>query len=179
VVIDVHGLNAMRAAYADGGAVRNPAARGLPNPSLLNLQLYAQTVAEGMYPDDVLRRDAARHMLAAALAAQRFGPGTAEALGKAYEFKESPLRTAGHWMGLSAPREDYPVDTHNNALGAQLGAQSRSMDDLLSAIQRAVDRGTAGIAEGQVSLRPDPDTRYVKGKARGGLAQVKERSCYG
>jgi hypothetical protein len=82
-------------------------------------------------------------------------------------------------MGLSAPREDYPVDTHNNALGAQLGAQSRSMDDLLGMIQQAVGRGTAGIAEGQVSLRPDPDTRYVKGKARGGLAQVKERSRHG
>ncbi len=169
----------MRVMYAGGGAVRHPAARGLPDPSLLNLQLYAQTVAEGMYPEDVLRRDAARHMLAAALAAQRFGPGAAESLGKLYEFKESPLRTAGYWLGLSSPREDYPVDTHNNALGAQLGAQSRSIDDLLSAIQRAVDRGTADISEGQVSLRPDPDTRYVKGKARGGLAQVKESSCYG
>lgn len=174
------GLGSVRQLYADGGRVKHPAARGLPEPSLTNFTLYADTVSRGMYPDEdqAAQRDAARHMLAAALASRRLSPGTAELLGRLYEFKEAPLRTAGYWLGLSRPRADYPTDTHNNALGAELGGRGLSTDDLLRAIQRAVDAGTLDITPGRPSLRSDTDTRY-DAKARGGLAQAKECSCHG
>lgn len=174
------GLHALLRAYAGGGSVKHPAARGLPEPSLTNFTLYADTVSRGMYPDEDqnTKRDAARHMIASALAARSLSPGAAELLGRLYEFKEAPLRTAGYWLGLSRPRADYPTDTHNNALGAELGGRGLSTDDLLRAIQRAVDAGTLDITPGRPSLRPDTDTRY-DAKARGGLAQAKECSCHG
>jgi hypothetical protein len=161
--------------------VRHAAARGLPEPSLANFTLYADTVSRGMYPDEdqAAQRDAARHMIASALASRRLSPGVAELLGRLYEFKEAPLRTAGHWLGLGRPRADYPTDTHNNALGAELGGRrGLSTDELLRAIQQAVDSGTIELTPGRPSLRPDTDTRY-DAKARGGLAQAKECNCHG
>lgn len=174
------GLGAVRQFYADGGPVKHPAARGLPEPSLTNFTLYADTVSRGMYPDEdqAAQRDAARHMIAAALASRKLSPGVAELLGRMHELKEAPLRTMGHWLGLSRPRADYSTDTHNNALGAELGSRGLSTDELLSAVQRAIGAGTLELTPGRPSLRPDADTRY-DAKARGGLAQAKECSCHG
>jgi hypothetical protein len=162
----------------------------VPRPSWDNFTLYADLVSRRMYPDDDVRRDAARHMLASALAARSFGPGAARALGGAYELKESPLRTLRHWFGLGAPRADYPVDMHNNALGIELQrVEPRRPDaELLRAIERAIAAGAPSIAPGRVALVPDADTQYYapppaaeppQAKRRGGLAQVKECSCHG
>lgn len=171
-------LHALRRMYAEGGEVKHPAARNLPAPALTNFTLYADTVSRNMYPRDrdLVKRDAARHMLASALATQKMSPGIAEFLGKAHEWKEAPLRTTGHWLGLSNPRADYPVDVHNNALGVELGQRTASVDELLAAIERAVKTGTLDIQPGRVSLQADKDARYLR-KARGGLTQVKECCC--
>lgn len=149
--------------YQSGGRVRPGA--GLPDPTLVNLQLYADTVARQMFPREREneQRDAARHMLAAALATQKTTPGVAEFLGKAHEFKEAPLRTAGHWLGLSAPRADYETDIHNNALGVELGRDKRTLQELLDAVETAVRSGTPKRQPGRVSLEPDADTRYAAG----------------
>ncbi len=149
--------------FAEGGRVR--AGEGLPDPSLLNFSLYADTVSREMFPyeSDNAKRDAARHMLASALAAQKTTPGIAEFLGKAHEFKESPFRTAGHWLGLSAPRADYPTDIHNNALGVQLGSNAKSLQELLDSIERETNRGTPKTQKGRASLQPDAETRYAEG----------------
>ena len=79
--------------------------------------------------------------------------------------EEAPLRTAGHWLGVSDPRADYPTDVHNNALGIQLGQDKRSLRDLLDAVEAAVRSGTPTRQPGRVSLEPDADTRYAEGGA--------------
>lgn len=169
--------------YAEGGEVRW--GEGLPTPNLLNLQAYADTVSGEMFPDERrnAERDAARHLIASALAAQKLTPAAANALGKAHEFKESPLRTLGHWLGLSEPRADYYTDVHNNALGAELGGRGLSLRDLLAAVNASVRAGAPTRQPGRVSLEPDADTRYAAPpparKARGGLAQYKECRCNG
>jgi hypothetical protein len=152
--------------FAEGGSVTR-AGEGLPDPTLMNLRLYSETVAQEMFPNerDNAKRDAARHMLASALAGQKTTPGIADFLGKAYEFKEAPFRTAGHWMGLSEPRSDYPTDVHNNALGIQLGKDTRSLQELLDSVEREAKRGTPATQKGRASLKPDTvkATRYAEG----------------
>ena len=149
--------------FDKGGPVR--AGDGLPDPSLINLPLYARTVSEEMFPDerDNPKRDAARHMLAAAIAAQKTSPGIAEFLGKAYEFKEAPLRTTGYFLGLSEPRSDYHTDLHNNAIGVQLGKDNRTLRAMLDAVERETNRGTPKTQPGRASLRPDAVSKYAKG----------------
>ena len=149
--------------YQAGGRVRP--GEGLPEPSLLNFQLYADTVSREMFPGerDNAKRDAARHLIASALAAQKTSPGVAEFLGKAHEFKEAPLRTAGYWLGLTEPRADYHTDTHNNALGVALGRDKRDLREMLDAVEAATRAGTPQRQPGRVSLEPDADTRYAEG----------------
>lgn len=152
--------------YAEGGSVKR-AGEGLPDPTFSNLRVYADTVSQEMFPSerDRIKRDAARHMLASAIAAQKTNPTIAGLLGKAYEFKEAPFRTAGHWMGLSEPRSDYPTDVHNNELGIQLNKDARSLQELLDSVEREVKRGTPETQKGRASLKPDvvKFTRYAEG----------------
>jgi hypothetical protein len=149
--------------FAEGGRVR--AGEGLPDPTFGNLRIYADTVSQEMFPDDQTKRDAARHMIASAIAAQKTTPGIADFLGKAYEFKEAPFRTAGHWMGLGEPRSDYKTDVHNNELGIQLGRDTRSLQELLDSVEREAKRGTPETQKGRASLKPDvvKFTRYAEG----------------
>jgi len=120
-----------------------------------------------MFPNerDNPKRDAARHMIASALAAQKTNPTIAGLLGKAHELKEAPFRTAGHWMGLSEPRADYPTDVHNNDIGIQLGRDTRSLQELLDSVEREAKRGTPETQKGRASLKPDvvKFTRYAEG----------------
>lgn len=159
------GIVGLHAKYERGGRVRP--GEGLPDPSLLNLQLYADTVSREMFPGERQnpQRDAARHMLASALAAQKTTPGIAKFLGKAHEFKEAPLRTAGYMLGLSEPRADYHTDIHNNELGVQLGLDKRGLRELLDSVEDAARRGTTKRQPGRASLEPDADTRYAEGGA--------------
>jgi hypothetical protein len=66
---------------------------------------------------------------------------------------------------LSEPRSDYPTDTHNNALGIQLGTDNRSLRDLIESVQREAERGTPKTQKGRASLQPDEvkSTRYAEG----------------
>ena len=139
--------------FADGGQ-----ARKLPDPSLANATLWAETVSRQMYPspDENVKRDAARHMMAAAIIANRTSPGVAEALGKAHELYGAPFKTMGHWLGLSQPRPDYPTDVHNNALGASMANLAANPEMLKQAIRDAIAKGTTqGIEPGKPALIPD------------------------
>jgi len=136
-------------AYRDGGEARIDRIKRT-SPGVATLYDWSRTVAEDMYPRerDVVKRDAARHMLASAIMANKTNAGIAEGIGKAYELKEAPLRTMGHWLGVSQPRSDYMTDTANNALGATL---SRYAKDPLE-LQRVV---RASIEKGEANLTPD------------------------
>jgi hypothetical protein len=71
--------------FAEGGSVKR-AGEGLPDPTFGNLRIYADTVSQEMFPSerDQTKRDAARHMIASAIAAQKTNPTVADLLGKAY-----------------------------------------------------------------------------------------------
>jgi hypothetical protein len=167
--------------YKDGGEAKR---RKIPDPSLANFSLWAETVSRDMYParDDNVKRDAARHMLASAYLANRTSPGFAEGMGKAYEFKEAPFKTLGHWMGVSAPRSDYSTDTRNNALGASMAELAKNPDALRNAVRASIERGEASLTPDEISSMGYNDTVYdpkkaepVK-KAEGGEAKAPDRA---
>ena len=171
--------------FAEGGEAKkaqddeteSSASRGLRggrSPSILNATLWADAVSRDMYPSEYedTQRDAARHMLASAFMANKTTPGIANALGKFHEFNEAPLRTAGHWLGLSKPRGDYPTDVHNNALGVSMASLARDPAQLERAVRDAISRGTSTqIEKGRVSLVPDD-----AGKTGYAASQERRRS---
>lgn len=116
-------------------------------PAVYNVHNWATRLAEDMYPreEDLVKRDAARHMLASAVMADKVGGSAAEMLGRLHEFKEAPLRTAGHWLGVSNPRPDYPTDTFNNALGVELKGLASNPMELQKAIRGVIDSGRAKL----------------------------------
>jgi hypothetical protein len=150
--------------YSQGGSVLRPG-EGLSEPGLFNLSWYSSQVAKEMFPDREQnpQRDAARHMLASALAAKKTSPRIAEFLGKAYEFKESPALTAGHWLGTSEPRSDYRTDIHNNRLGIDLSRRAKSLRELLDMIEAEARRGTPKREPGRASLEVDVGNDYARG----------------
>lgn len=163
---------------ARGGEPNESAARRLPAPSLTNASLWADTISRDLFPSskDGVKRDAARHMLASAIMADKTSPGIAETLGKLYEFKEAPLRTAGHWMGLSNPRADYPVDVHNNALGVSLSRLTSDPEKLAQTVRDIVLRGAPDIQPGRAALVPDPGGRAMSYGAGDAQAAPVERA---
>jgi hypothetical protein len=154
---------------ARGGETERFASEGLPAPGLMNATIWADTVSREMYPSDKesAKRDAARHMMAAAILANKTGPGIAETIGKLYEFKEAPFRTGGHWLGLTDPRPDYPTDVHNNAVGAAMSGSAADARSLERAVREAVNRGSTTAREpGRAALIPD-DAKSMAYRAEG------------
>lgn len=156
--------------YQKGGEARSDRMERIKRtaPGVATLNDWARTVAQDMYPReaDAQKRDAARHMMAAAIMADKTGPGMAEALGKAYELKEAPLRTMGHWLGLSNPRPDYATDTFNNALGTRFANVAKDPLELQRAVRASIERGEA-------NLTPD-EIRAPSAYAEGGEAKTGE-----
>jgi hypothetical protein len=95
-----------------------------------------------MFPTEVGqddRRDAARHMLAAAVAAQKFGPGAAEFLGKAHE-RFSNAESFFNMFGVGEPRYDYDMDVQNNRIGIGLADQATSREELEALVKQMAQR---------------------------------------
>ena len=92
----------------------------------------------------------------------------AEMLGKLHEYKTSPLRAAGYALGLNEMPPDYAMDTHNNALGAEMSAIAQDPDKLREAVREAIRRGTKTPEKGRAYLMPEPDPA-TQGYAAGGL----------
>jgi hypothetical protein len=146
--------------YQKGGTVKKP---DVPTPYLFSVPTYSETVAYEMYPgqkgqDD--QRDAARHMLAAGTLSRKYGPKTAEFLGKAHEFTTSPLQAIKSAFGGKMPA-DYGMDTHNNRFGAQLGQRAKSQAELEDLVQEEAERA---------SRTQTQDKAFIK-KANGGIVQ--------
>ena len=155
--------------YANGGPVRGYQAGGsvkkpeVKTPWLFSVPTYSETVAYEMYPgqkgqDD--QRDAARHMLAAGTLSRKYGPGVAEFMGKAHEFTTSPLQAVKTLFGGQMPA-DYGMDTHNNAVGAQLGQRAKSQAELEDLVQAEAERASRTQTPGQAFIK----------KANGGIVQ--------
>lgn len=139
--------------FADGGDVSSD----VPEPWLPKVSSYSHMTAYDMYPGQqgqFDQQDAARHMLAAGTLARKYGPGVAEALGQAHEITTSPLRWIGSKLGISQMPVDYEQDLHNNRLGIELAARSKSQRELEDLVQREAERarsqqtpGTAWIGK--------------------------------
>jgi hypothetical protein len=130
--------------YQAGGSVKKKDAPEVKTPWLFSVPTYSETVAYEMYPgqkgqDD--QRDAARHMLAAGTLARKYGPGTAEFLGKAHEVATSPIQAAKTLFGGKMPR-DYDMDTHNNTIGMQLGQRAKTQAELEALVQLEAERAS-------------------------------------
>lgn len=118
--------------FEKGGEAKKSGAQEVEEPGILRVNSYATDAAERMFPgqlgqDD--QRDAARHMLAAATVAKKFGPGAAQFLGKAHERMSNP-ESFFSMFGIGKPRDDYEMDVHNNRIGAELAARSKSQAEL-------------------------------------------------
>lgn len=161
--------DAGRRGNADGGPVRGYQAGGsvkkpeVKTPWLGSISNYSDTVAYEMYPgqrgqDD--QRDAARHMLAAGTLSRKYGPGTAEFLGKAHEYVTSPLQAVKTLFGGKMPA-DFDMDTHNNAVGARLGQRAKTQAELEDLVQEEAERA---------SRTQTPDKAFIR-KANGGIVQ--------
>ena len=146
--------------YQKGGSVKKP---DVPTPWLFSVPTYSETVAYEMYPGQLGQndqRDAARHMLAAGTLSRKYGPKTAEFLGKAHEFTTSPLQAVKSMFTGKMPA-DYGMDTHNNRFGAELGQKAKSQAELEDLVQAEAERA---------SRTQTPDKAFIK-KANGGIVQ--------
>ena len=146
--------------YQKGGSVKKP---DVPTPYLFSVPTYSETVAYEMYPGQLGQndqRDAARHMLAAGTLSRKYGPKTAEFLGKVHEFTTSPLQSVKSMFTGKMPA-DYGMDTHNNRFGAELGQRAKSQAELEDLVQAEAERA---------SRTQTPDKAFIK-KANGGIVQ--------
>jgi len=124
--------------FQKGGEAKKGSAEEVKEPSLFGVSDYATRASARMFPDQLGQddqRDAARHMLAAATVARKYGPRAADMLGKAHEYTSNP-RTFFSLFGLEKPRDDFPYDMHNNQVGMELGARATSQADLERLVQQ-------------------------------------------
>jgi uncharacterized membrane protein len=162
-------IDALPEGNADGGPVRGYQAGGsvkkpeVKTPYLFSVPTYSETVAYEMYPGQKGQndqRDAARHMLAAGTLSRKYGPKTAEFLGKAHEYVTSPLQSVKSMFTGKMPA-DYDMDTHNNTIGARLGQRAKSQAELEDLVQEEAERA---------SRTQTQDKAFIK-KANGGIVQ--------
>jgi hypothetical protein len=133
--------------FADGGEVEE-------YPGIMNVRDYATQASERMFPteageDD--RRDAARHMLAAALASKAVGPTAADLLGKAHE-RFSNAESFFNMFGVGEPRYDYDMDVQNNRIGISLADQATSREELEALVKQMAE---------QASIRRNPNLPWA------------------
>jgi hypothetical protein len=118
--------------FKDGGEAKKADAESAQEPGIFGVTDYATKASARMFPEQMGQddqRDAARHMLAAAVLAKKTGPGTAIFLGKAHERMSNP-ESFFSMLGIGKPRDDYEMDMHNNKLGADLGSRTTSQAEL-------------------------------------------------
>lgn len=121
-------------------------------PGFFSVPDYARTTAYDMYPgqrgqDD--QQDAARHMLASATLARKYGPEWAERLGRFHEYKTSPLAALKMALGLGEMPPDYAQDIHNNRIGAEIGAKAGSQSEIEDLIQALAERSATKQTKGR------------------------------
>ena len=118
--------------FKEGGEAKKADAESAQEPGIFGVSDYATKASARMFPEQMGQddqRDAARHMLAAAVLAKKTGPGMAVFMGKAHERMSNP-ESFFSMLGIGKPRDDYEMDVHNNKLGADLAARSTSQEEL-------------------------------------------------
>jgi ribosomal protein L31E len=133
--------------FADGGEAK----KKVKEQGLWGVKDYATETSAKMFPkqkgnDD--QRDAARHMLAAAVVSRKLGPGMAEFLGKAHERLSSPA-SFFNMLGSGEPRYDYNVDVHNNKLGVDLGSRAKDQAELETMVEELAKKSVNKQEEGR------------------------------
>ena len=124
-------------------------------PGLYGVSDYAREESAAMFPEEKGqwdRQDAARHMMAAATLARKYGPRAAELAGQAHEMKTSPIRFIGSKMGMMKESPDYAQDIHNNRLGIELAARSKSQEELRALVRQMAMQGQEGQTPGRASI---------------------------
>ena len=123
-------------------------------PGLYGVSDYAREESANMFPEEKGqwdRQDSARHMLAAATLARKYGPRTAELAGQAHELMASPIRFIGSKMGVMKESPDYAQDIHNNRLGIELASKSKSQEELLALVRQMALQAREGQTPGKAS----------------------------
>ena len=133
--------------FNQGGVVHRadgtPESGEVKEPWLPSVSNYAAHTAYQMYPEQqgqFDQQDAARHMLAAGTLARKYGPTAAELLGKAHEITTSPFSYIGSKLGLTQMPVDYEQDLHNNKVGIELAARSKSQKDLENLVMQMAEQ---------------------------------------
>jgi hypothetical protein len=138
--------------FKDGGEVKKSVKESeKETPSVFQVSDYATEASRRMFPSQLGQddqRDAARHMLAAASLARRYGPKAAELLGKAHEYTSNP-NTFFSVLGIGEPREDLPYDLHNNRVGIDLGSRATSQADLERLVAETAKQATFQQTQGK------------------------------
>lgn len=138
-------------------------------PIWFQVPAYSEQMSRDMYPaqkGQYDQQDAARHMLAAATLARKYGVAPAEFLGRIHENTTSPWQYAKTLFGGKMPN-DYEQDIHNNSLGARVGANAASQQGLEDVINYLAEHASKQRTEGLPWIgRPEP----VK-KAAGGAVE--------
>jgi hypothetical protein len=135
--------------FATGGAVMM--AGGGSADFFIDPSSYAQAKSKEMYPkkkSEWTERDAARHMLAAGMMAQKFGPTVAKMAGLAHEHFNAPIKTLGYVLGLNKMPADYEQDLHNNALGIDLAKRAVTQEELERFIKEMTSKSSKTKTEG-------------------------------
>jgi hypothetical protein len=132
-----------------GGEVR--AADGGSTDFFIDPSSVAVAKSKEMYPkkkSEWTEQDAARHMLAAGMMAQKFGPTTAKVAGLAHEHFNSPVKTLGYMLGIGKMPADYEQDLHNNALGIAYAQKAANQEELERMIKEATGKASKTKTEG-------------------------------
>ena len=123
-------------------------------PGLYGVSDYAREESANMFPEEKGqwdRQDSARHMLAAATLARKYGPRAAELAGQAHELMASPIRFIGSKMGVMKESPDYAQDIHNNRLGIELASKSKNQEELLALVRQMALQAREGQTPGKAS----------------------------
>jgi len=150
--------------FKKGGEAKKSDAESAKEPGIFSVDSYATETSARMFPDQEGQddeRDAARHMLAAAVMSKKMGPGMAAFLGKAYERTSNP-ESFFSMLGIGKPREDYEMDVHNNKVGAELAARSTSQADLEKLVQAIAMKSQNKQVEGKSWTMSDEQKKNRK-----------------
>jgi hypothetical protein len=159
--------------FKDGGEVKKASAE---EPGIFGVKEYATQASQRMFPDQMGQddqRDAARHMLAAAAVARKYGPEAAKMLGMAHEYMSNP-KTFFSGLGIGQPRDDLPYDEHNNLVGAELAARATSREQLEALVQALARKATTKQTPGKPWIMGQEQLEARAAKAEKGMTPPPE-----
>jgi len=137
-------------------------------PSVLGVRDYATEASGRLFPDQGGQddqRDAARHMLAGATLARKYGPNAAKLLGLAHEYSSNP-QTFFSGLGIGQPRDDFEYDEHNNRVGMGLASRATSREELEALVREMAAKASTEKREGRpwIMGQEQMDARSAKAK---------------